>query len=162
MAPSTNESTIRLIDEDEFPEKPYQLPQKRRSRLSYAVLWVIVLVQAVVILVQHERARTACTDPLYLYCMYILLDASSTSQLMSPKAPVEDAVKYELKTYAFDKGSPFQSEPSPEVDRVWKELYSSWSSLVLSKECYPCTDLERCLCRRHESCSKGRGGETSE
>lgn len=89
MAPPTNETTIGLLDEDEFSGKRYPLPQKRRSRLSYAALWAIVLVQAVVILLQHEGAQTACKDPLYLYCMYTnLCVVNSTVTIDISKPPL--------------------------------------------------------------------------
>lgn len=73
MLTSFNESRVGLMyEDDDVSEKAYSpVERKRRSPLSYAALWAIVLLQTVVIVIfvyLYRHARAVCRTELYLFC----------------------------------------------------------------------------------------------
>ncbi|KAF5328245.1 hypothetical protein D9619_013402 [Psilocybe cf. subviscida] len=105
--PVRPKESYHLLDDDGGPQHAPRPSLVRRFARAYsAVCLAIILAQTVAIVLLLSKKSTR--GP-YLYF------------------PAEEAVQYEIKTFNFgisDDKSPYQGSPSPEVDRLWEELYS--------------------------------------
>ncbi|KAF5316365.1 hypothetical protein D9619_006879 [Psilocybe cf. subviscida] len=108
MLTSFNESRVGLMNEDDdISDKAYfSVEHKRCFPLSYAALWTIVLMR---------------------HFVGYQFDAR---WVLFRKAPAEDVVKYEMRTYSLNDGDTFQSDPSAEVDKARETLYKNSTSRI--------------------------------
>jgi hypothetical protein len=99
---------------------------RKYRNLCASLLWfsgaVVMLVSAILI---HTRP-SASIGPDLVYCKCLeSQDRCMKFKLTFDIAPAQDRVRYKQVAFpSFHSKSAYQADPSPELDELWKDLYS--------------------------------------